>query len=157
MLFSDKWLRDANTVTVCDINCPHCNYIAKLLDFWMEGIEVTECQVCGYQRQENKETKEVREVIGYGIMHIEYLNRPYVHVVFDKPVSENEKRNLLENFKDFYIIKEKSFFYLFDGKRVEIAFGSNPQTFEDWVNEQIRSLEYQTFLSRGYNPDEMNF
>ena len=143
-----------NMITSCKVNCPICNHVA----YFSESLtsEITECPVCGYEQDINKETNNTYIHYGYGVFYAEFVNKPFMYIVFDEPISENEKQNLLEIMNDFYIIKEKSYFYLYDVNRNEIQIlkGNKPKLFDDYVEESKEKLNYAKLQ---YLSDNDNF
>lgn len=135
--------------SLCDIDCPKCRSVAKLLDYFLEDKEIVECPVCGYHSEINTLTNETKITYGYGVVHLEFLNKPLIHVSFNKPLSEADKNQYLKLFEDFYLVKEKSFFYLFDNETetITVLKGTNPQTFDKFIEDKINEMEYEKFLS----------
>lgn len=142
-------LPNSNSVTFCDINCPKCNRIAKLLDYHIEGKEVIECPICGYEQISNRETNETQIRYGYGVLYAEFLNKPFMYLVFDEPISKKDKNDLLKIFDDYFLVKEKSYFYLYEPRTDELIVlkGAVPQTFDDYAKRQQQQMEYERMLS----------
>lgn len=142
---------NSNSVSICNINCPKCNRVAKLLDYFWENKEDLECPACGYESFTDRETNETNEKIGYGVIHIEFLNQPMIHVLLNHPITDLDRQGYLKRFEDFYVIKEKSYFYEYNPSEniFTISKGSNPIDFDDYVQEQIDHMEYERSLSFG--------
>ncbi len=120
-----------------DIECPKCNMIAKEVEYIFDNEEVIECPCCGYMRKTDKETDTTTETDGYGVFHAEFYNRPFVNVAFTKPLEKRDINNFLKTFNDSFIIKEKSYFYLFNPKEkaFKVLKGSNPKTFKSFLED----------------------
>lgn len=142
-------LPNSNSVTFCDINCPKCNRIAKLLDYHIEGKEVIECPICGYEQVLNRETNETSIRYGYGVLYAEFLNKPVIYIIFDEPISKTDKEKFLKVFDDYFLVKEKSYFYLYEPHTDELTVlkGAVPQTFDDYAKRQQQQMEYERMLS----------
>lgn len=142
-------MQGSNLVTFCDINCPKCNRIAKLLDYHIDSKEVIECPVCGYEQTLNRETNETKIRYGYGVFYAEFLNKPFMYIIFDEPISKTDKENLLKIFDDYFLVKEKSYFYLYEPHIDELTIlkGVVPQTFDDYIDEQQQQVDYEKMLS----------
>lgn len=142
-------MQGSNLVTFCDVNCPKCNRVAKLLDYHIDSKEVIECPVCGYEQTLNRETNETQIRYGYGVLYAEFLNKPFMYVIFDEPISETDKENFLKIFDDYFLVKEKSYFYLYEPHTDELTIlkGVIPQTFDDYVDEQQQQVDYEKMLS----------
>lgn len=142
-----RTLQGSNLVTFCDVNCPKCNRIAKLLDYHIDSKEIIECPVCGYEQTLNRETNQIR--YGYGVLYAEFLNKPFMYIVFDEPISQTDKENLLKIFDDYFLVKEKSYFYLYEPRTDELTIlkGAVPQTFDDYTKEQQQQIDYEKMLS----------
>ena len=139
----------SNVTTFCDVNCPKCGCVAKLLDYYLENKETIECPNCGYEQTTNRETTKTQIRYGYGVLYAEFLNKPFMYLIFDNPISQQEKESLLKIFDDFYIIKEKSYFYLYEPHTDDFTIlkGAKPQIFEEYVEEQQNQMDYERFLS----------
>ena len=62
--------------SLCDIDCPKCRSVAKLLDYFLEDKEIVECPVCGYQwRGEKKSWKSILGVFRSGL-YLQYVFLP---------------------------------------------------------------------------------
>lgn len=144
-----KALQNSNSVTFCDINCPKCNRIAKLLDYHIEGKEVIECPICGYEQVLNRETNETSIRYGYGVLYAEFLNKPVIYIIFDEPISKTDKEKFLKVFDDYFLVKEKSYFYLYEPHTDELTVlkGAVPQTFDDYAKRQQQQMDYERMLS----------
>ena len=142
-------LPNSNTVTFCNVNCPKCNHIAKLMDYHIENKETIECPVCGYESVLNRETNETSIRYGYGVLYAEFLNKPFVYIVFDTQLYQKDKEELLKIFDDYFLIKEKSYFYQYEPitDSLTVLKGTNPQTFEKYLEEQRDQMDYERFLA----------
>lgn len=135
-----------------DINCPKCNRIAKILDYFDK--ESIECPICGFNHITYKDIDKEEIFNGYGVLYAEFINKPFLYIVFDEPISENQKQKLLKIFDDYFLIKEKSYFYLYnpETETLTILKGNNPRTFDEYIEEEIdkenfRKSQYQSFNS----------
>lgn len=144
-----RTIKDSNAFTFCDIECPKCRHIAKLLDYHLDNKENIECPVCGYEQTLNRETNETSIRYGYGVFYAEFVNKPFMYIVFDEPISKTDKENFLKIFDDYFLIKEKSYFYLYEPHTDELTVlkGVIPQTFDDYIDEQQQQMDYEKMLS----------
>jgi ribosomal protein S27E len=151
------------SVTFCDVECPKCGRVAKLLDY-PDSKETIECPQCGYQSQTDRETNETTIEYGCGVLYAEFYNKPLVYYVFDVPPTQKEINDFLKIFEDNFIIKEKSYFYLYDptSNQFTVLKGSQPKTFDEYVERHVQEMEYEKYLSsyrymslsNGYEPFE---
>ncbi len=142
-------LPNSNTVTFCNVNCPKCNHIAKLMDYHIENKETIECPVCGYQSELNRTTNENVIRYGYGALYAEFINKPFVYILFDEPISQKDKEELSRIFDDYFLVKEKSYFYMYEPftNELQVLNGNEPQTFERYVEDQRDQMDYERFLA----------
>lgn len=138
----------SNSVTFCDIECPKCSRVAKSLEY-IDNREEIECPQCGYNSVTNKETNDTTIEYGYGVLHAEFYNKPIVHYVFDNTPTKKDIKDFLKIFEDYFLIKEKSYFYLYqpETNMFQVLKGSEPRTFNDYVRENIEEMEYERYLS----------
>lgn len=144
-----RLLNNTNAVTFCDVNCPKCNRIAKLLDYHVENKETIECPVCGYESTLNRETNETTIRYGYGVLYAEFLNKPFIYIIFDEPITKKDKDDFLKIFDDYFLVREKSYFYLYEPNtdNLTVLKGMNPQTFEQYLNEKKAEMDYETIMN----------
>ena len=98
----------SNSVTFCDIECPQCSRVAKLLDYFVDNQEEITCPQCGYNSITNRENNETKIEYGHGVLYIEFYNKPFIYYIFDTPPNDKDIKDYLEMFNDELIIKEKS-------------------------------------------------
>jgi hypothetical protein len=72
-----------------------------------------------------------------------------MYVVFDEPISKTDKENLLKIFDDYFLVKEKSYFYLYEPQidKLTVLKGAIPQTFDNYTKEQQQQVDYEKMLS----------
>ena len=136
-------------VTFCDIECPKCRKIAKLLDYSFDNKEIVECPQCGYESETNRITNEIKIEYGYGVLYAEFYNKPIVHYVFDSAPTKKDIEDCFKIFEDCFIIKEKSYFYIYDpaNDTFKVLKGSQPKSFNDYVDSKVEEMEYEKYLS----------
>lgn len=138
-----------NNFTFCDIECPKCGKIAKLLDYPLDNKEIVECPQCGYEAVTDRATNDTTIEYGYGVLYAEFYNKPIVHYVFDNTPTKKDIKDYLKIFEDYFLIKEKSYLYLYDptSNTFKVLKGSVPQSFEEYVENKVGEMEYERYLS----------
>lgn len=139
----------SSSVTFCDTECPKCNRIAKFIDYHIENKEMIECPQCGYESMTNRETNEVTIEYGYGVLYAEFYNKPFVYYVFDNPPTKKDIDDCLKIFEDCFLIKEKSYFYLYEPSTntFKVLKGYEPQSFNEYVKRKVEETDYEKYLS----------
>jgi hypothetical protein len=105
--------------------------------------------VCGYEFNKDTFYANTTEELGYGVLYAEFQNKPFINYIFTEELSETEIENYKKIFDDPFVIKEKSYFYLYNPSKdkLTIEYGVSPQSFADYLHQKECECDFEKYLN----------
>lgn len=142
---------------VIDVKCTQCGKVARK-DTYDNPLEMfIFCTKCGYNyiKQEILDTKkkqlklEVDERVGYGVSYIKKKDQTSVTTAYNSEITDNHLQQFSSQLESKSVIKEESYFVIYDKGNFHCVFGRLPKefllSFDEYKEKYKEKFEWEKY------------